>query len=684
MEILMMENMKTRLPFSVLLFLTFGVVHLNGLPEGTTAVSGGGSASVMGSEMTIQAPDGSIFEHQSFHVSPVETVRFVQPSATARTLNRITGPTPSQIDGRMIANGEVYLVNPSGIIFGEGSVMEANKLHAVAGSLSNANFLSGNDQYSTLSGTVENAGAIRANEVVLGGKTVRNRGSIISRSGVVAMAAGTGLQLARMDGSLTVSLTSVDPAQIGSASDLAGQALLDSGIIEATKVFLRGNQVSQHADGTLRATELDADGGAANLGTTVQVNSKANRVSNLKLNGSFTTLMVRSSVSMNVESSVKTEEPTVPVNSYFPTAGPDPYSNLGPAPPSGYIPNSGPNQNAFGAKRRSSHEDELVTIGAQKVDLRVDGNDLTVQVGFSPIFSGSPSSLLLAADGNLNVMQNIGELGQDEILLFGENLSASSFQSLDPKPVGMDVLKASSLTMDDLSHDLSASSMMALFAENPSFAVFGSEDLASFSSGSEETEVNGQNPVTVPESPSFSGPATATPVLGSTGPGYSPSTLSPPYAMNSGGTLSLEQLRVASQYGAFAGRSYFLQARPRRTEEEIMLAEFARSGGVSSSFGGSYAVVASADGGSAVDSSADSGDGGESESSAEEGSSEEEGGEGMSQDQGAAMNAARARALGAIPFAPISRPILSPDASAVLEQALSPQIERNLQKYLYR
>ena len=671
----MMENMKIRLPFSVVLSLTFGVVHLNGLPEGTTAVSGGGSASVMGSEMTIQAPDGSIFEHQSFHVSPVETVRFVQPSATARTLNRITGPTPSQIDGRMIANGEVYLVNPSGIIFGEGSVMEANKLHAVAGSLSNANFLSGNDQYSTLSGTVENAGAIRANEVVLGGKTVRNRGSIISRGGVVAMAAGTGLQLARTDGSLMVSLTSVDPAQIGSASDLAGQALLDSGIIEATKVFLRGNQVSQHADGTLVATELDADGGAANLGTTVQVNSKANRVSNLKLNGSFTTLMVRSSVSMSVESIVKTEEPTVSFD-------PDPYSYT---PPSGYIiPYPDPYQNAFGAKRRSNHEDELVTIGAQKVDLRVDGNDLTVQVGFSPIFSGSASSLLLAADGNLNVKQNIGELGQDEILLFGENLSASTFQSLDPKPVGMDVLKASNLTMDDLSHDLSASSMMALFTENPSFGVFGSEDLASFSSGSQETEVNGQNPVTVPESPSFSGPATASPVLGSTGPGYSPSTLSPPYAMNSGDALSLEQLRVASQYGAFAGRSYFLQARPRRTEEEIMLAEFAKSGGVSSSFGGSYAVVASADGGSAVEFSADSGDGGESESSAEEGSSEEEGGKGMSQDQGAAMNAARARALGAIPFAPISRPILSPDASAVLEQALSPQIERNLQKYLYR
>ena len=665
----MMENMKTRIPVTVLLSLTLVVVHLNGLPEGTTAVLGGGSASVMGSEMTIQAPDESIFEHQSFNVSPVETVRFVQPSTTARTLNRIIGSVPSQIDGRIIANGEVYLVNPSGIIFGEVSVMEANKLHAVAGSLSNANFLSGNDQYSTLSGTVENAGAIRANEVVLGGKTIRNRGSIISRGGVVAMAAGTGLQLVRTDGSLTVSLTSVDPAQIGSASDLAGQALLDSGIIEATKVFLRGNQVSQHVDGTLVATELDADGGGANLGTTVQVNSKANRVSNLKLNGSFTTLLVRSSVSMNVESSVKTEEPTLPFD-------PDPFSSMG--PDLNFANNS--------AKRRSNHEDELVTIGAQKVDLRVDGNDLTVHVGFSPIFSGSPSSLLLAADGNLNVKQRIGELGQDEILLFGENLSASSFQSLDPKPVGMDVLKASSLTMDDLSHDLSVSSMMALFMENPSFAVFGPEDLASFSSGSQETEVNGQNPVTVPESPSFSGPVTASPELGSTGPGYSPNSLSPPYAMNSGGAaLSLEQLQVAIQYGAFAGRSYFLQARPRATEEEVMLTEFAKSGGVSASFGGSYAVVASADRGSSVDSVGDSGEGGEIESSAGEGSSEEGTGEGVSsQGQGAAINAARARALGAMPFAPISRPILSPDASAVLEQALSTRIERNLQKYLYR
>lgn len=658
-----MEKMKTRSIIPLLLSLTISFVQVYALPEGTTVVTGGGSASVIGSEMTIQAPDGSIFEHQSFNVTPEETVRFVQPSASARTLNRITGSVPSQIDGRIIANGEVYLLNQSGIIFGESSVVEANKLHAVAGSLSNSNFSSALDQYSTLSESVENAGVIRANEVILGGKTIRNRGSIISKGGVVAIAAGTGLQLARADGSLTVSVTSADAVQVGSASDLAGQALLDSGIIEATKVYLRGNQITQNSDGALYASELNVDGGEANVGTKIQVNSKANRVSNLKIKGSFDTLSVRSSVSMNVESDQE-------------ITGTDVNDNLDPDP--NFANNS--------AKRRSNHEDELFMIGAQKVDLRVDVHDLSVQVGFAPIFNASASSLLLAAEGNLNMKQKIGELAYDQILLFGLNLTPSFFASLDPKPLGIDVLKASNLSMDDLSNDLSVNSLMALFVENPSFAQFGDEDMASFS-GSIDFDPPGeeQSTPTAPEAPSLTEPSFSSSGLGSAKPGYSPTSVSQPYVANSGNVLSLEQLKIASQYGAFAGRSYFLQAAPKFTEEEIILAEFGKMGGVSSSFGGSFEVVASSASESASDSAGGTNDAGEGESSTEESSSEEGESSGVSSDGGgASIQAARARALGAIPFAPISRPILSPDASALLEDALSPRIEQNLQNYLYR
>ena len=484
----------------------------------------------------------------------------------------------------------------------------------------------------------------------------------------MAIAAGSGLQLARADGSLTVSVTSADAVQVGSASDLAGQALLDSGIIEATKVYLRGNQITQNSAGVLYASELNLDGGEANIGTKIQVNSKANRVSNLKIKGSFDTLSVRSSVSMNVESDQ--EITGTDLNDNF---DPDP---VGPDP--NFANNS--------AKRRSNHEDELLMIGAQKVDLRVDVHDLSVQVGFAPIFNASASSLLLAAEGNLNMKQKIGELAYDQILLFGLNLTPSLFASLDPKPLGIDVLKASNLSMDDLSNDLSVNSLMALFAENPSFAQFGDEDMASFS-GSIDFDPPGeeQSTPTAPEEPSFTAPTFSSPGLGSAKPGYSPTSVSQPYVANSGNVLSLEQLKIASQYGAFAGRSYFLQAAPKFTEEEIMLAEFGKMGGVSSSFGGSFEVVASSASEGASDSAGGTNDAGESESSTEESSSEEGESSGVSSDgEGASIQAARARALGAIPFAPISRPILSPDASALLEDALSPRIEQNLQNYLYR
>ena len=52
-----------------------------------------------GNKMTITAPDGSVFSHGSFNVNSGETVQFVQPSANARVLNRITSSSVSTING---------------------------------------------------------------------------------------------------------------------------------------------------------------------------------------------------------------------------------------------------------------------------------------------------------------------------------------------------------------------------------------------------------------------------------------------------------------------------------------------------------------------------------------------------------------------------------------------------------
>jgi filamentous hemagglutinin family protein len=700
MEFLMNVNMKILKGRPILILLLIGYTRLSGLPEGTTSVLGGGSSSVMGSEMTIQAPDGSVFEHQSFNLAPAETVRFVQPSANARTLNRITGSIPSQIDGRIIANGQVYLFNPSGVIFGEGSVVEANKLHAVAGSLSNTDFVTGLENYNGLAGSVENEGIIRAKEVVLGGQSVRNKGSIIAKDGVVVIAAGAGLQLSTMDGSLTVNLTSFNEGQVGSASDLSGQALLESGIIEATKVFLHGNQVVNK--GTIKGDQITVekfssfDSSAGSLETdqllmngnmenstlgSVDLSSKNNQISKVSGSGSFDQVSIRTNTSLKLVA---------------------------------------PIENSV-----TGNNDELVI---RNLDLRSDEGDLIIDLNFAPIFSSQTNSLLLAAKENLlfsyqgtggteqtigiaeaftldpltilNQPDNVGlllsgdalgqlldfqqtlklnfESGNFRMLLYGQNISTALFSKILDKPDDLYYLDAAKLSMDDLTHNLSASSMITLSNENPNFGGFEFGDRASFNlnEGVSQDDI-------APDSPSFSTPVVDLPSIDITNPGFTPVDLSQPYLSNSGNTLSLEQLALAMKYGLVGGNSYFLRAKQGLTEEELLLLDYSNLGGTSSSFGGSYDVVSSSSSSGGETTASDS-DAGSSEEGESESASEDSGGSGQAQSKNSAMAMAQARALGALPFAPISRPILSPQASFILEEALSDEIEQNLQNYLSR
>ena len=67
---------------SLLVVLLF-VNTLFALPEGTVSVHGGGSFDISGKNMIIEAPDGSIFEHQSFDVGVDESVQFNQPGKSS-------------------------------------------------------------------------------------------------------------------------------------------------------------------------------------------------------------------------------------------------------------------------------------------------------------------------------------------------------------------------------------------------------------------------------------------------------------------------------------------------------------------------------------------------------------------------------------------------------------------------
>ena len=90
----------------------------------------------------------------------------------ASVLNRITGADPSRIDGTLLANGRVYIVNPAGVFFGNGALVDVGQIYAAAGQIANEDFLNGIDHFTDLTGSVINDGAIIAEAVHLIGSQV--------------------------------------------------------------------------------------------------------------------------------------------------------------------------------------------------------------------------------------------------------------------------------------------------------------------------------------------------------------------------------------------------------------------------------------------------------------------------------------------------------------------------------
>lgn len=61
---------------------------------------------------------------QQFSIARGERTHFEQPNAASTVVNRVVQPNPSTILGTLTSNGQVVLVNPSGIAFGRGASVD--------------------------------------------------------------------------------------------------------------------------------------------------------------------------------------------------------------------------------------------------------------------------------------------------------------------------------------------------------------------------------------------------------------------------------------------------------------------------------------------------------------------------------------------------------------------------------
>ena len=263
-------------------------------PAGGQVVSGSASITQSGSTgqstttttTIVQSSDKLSLAWQSFNVGKAETVNFVQPNASALAVNRIYDTQGSQILGRINANGQVWLINPNGVLFGQGAQINVGALVASGLDTSDASLGQASQHFGGNStASVVNLGQINAAQggyVALLGHSVSNQGSISAPGGAVALGAGSAVRLSFAGSRLlglqveqnqlnalaaNGGLIQADGGQVllsaGARDSLLASVVNNTGIVQARTVQEQGGKIillggmgagTTHVGGTLDAS----------------------------------------------------------------------------------------------------------------------------------------------------------------------------------------------------------------------------------------------------------------------------------------------------------------------------------------------------------------------------------------------------------------------------------------------
>lgn len=317
-----------------LLVMAAGLLSLGGLtpamalPEGGTLVSGSADYKASNNHLVIdQHSDKLITNWTDFNIAADQSVTFNQPGRESIALNRVTGFKGSTIQGALNANGQVFLINPNGVVIGQGAQVNVGGLVASTRNISDEDFSNGRYQFSGKSAVeVVNDGKINAAEggyVALLGARVRNNGEIVANQGSVALGAGNEFTLSLDNDSLinlqvngaaadalvqNMALLKADGGQVlmlaKSANALTQAVVNNQGVVEANtlsskngRIVLDGGErgvVNVGGQLSAKALGVDGNGGTVEtLGATTRVELNA-EVDTRSRNGRTGTWLIES------------------------------------------------------------------------------------------------------------------------------------------------------------------------------------------------------------------------------------------------------------------------------------------------------------------------------------------------------------------------------------------------------
>lgn len=222
-------------------------------PTGGEFAAGAGAIATAGALTTIhQTTQQAIVNWQSFSSASHETIQFVQPNANAAILNRVVGNLPSQLNGTLIGNGHVYLINQNGIMLGKDGIINVHG--SFVGSTRDVNneaFMQGGALVfkGESAGDIQILGKVKSEQgdiVLIANKVDVKQGAELVAGEKVQLVAANEVQLS--NGKITVNPSATD----------AGQITVE-GAIQAAQVQLLANNnnlgaLAINTTGTIRAT----------------------------------------------------------------------------------------------------------------------------------------------------------------------------------------------------------------------------------------------------------------------------------------------------------------------------------------------------------------------------------------------------------------------------------------------
>src|SRR5882724_5191644 len=210
-------------------------------PQGGTVVAGHGNITNPNANLTVihQNSNNLIVNWGSFNIGAGQTVKFIQPSSNAAALNRIFDQNATQIFGNLLANGQVFLINPNGIIFSRNAYVNTGALFASTLNIADDNFMAGRYDFTGPAdqdgGAVVNHGtlvAAQGGSVSLIGGAVYNDGIISATLGQVDLVAGHAVTI-DFDGDGLMSFEVTQPVLHKMLDAGSGAAVTNAGTVQA-------------------------------------------------------------------------------------------------------------------------------------------------------------------------------------------------------------------------------------------------------------------------------------------------------------------------------------------------------------------------------------------------------------------------------------------------------------------